>query len=335
MSMIELHRQAIGTLSLCEALEIPRASFYRQQTKSAPTTLILTRQRPEHQLSDTEQKTVLAALHEPRFMDLAPTQVYTQLLDEGTYLCSPRTMYRLLEANKEVRERRAVASHPVYTTPELLATRPNEVWSWDITKLKGPVKWSYYCLYVILDIFSRYVVGWMIADRESATLAKHLITESCFKQNIVEDQLTLHADRGSSMKSKAVAHLLSDMGITKTHSRPHVSNDNPFSESQFKTMKYRPQFPKRFGSIQDARDFTVDFMQWYNHEHRHSGVALYTPCDVHYDRIEQIHQCRQHTLDAAYERHPKRFVRKPPEAALPPQTVWINPPKIQEQQVIH
>ena len=244
-------------------------------------------------------------------------------------------MYRLLAANDEVRERRAVVSHPVYTKPELLATGPNQVWSWDITKLKGPVKWSYYHLYVILDIFSRYVVGWMIADRESSTLAKRLITESCFKQNIVEDQLTLHADRGSSMKSKAVAHLLSDMGITKTHSRPHVSNDNPFSESQFKTMKYRPQFPKRFGSIQDARAFTVDFMQWYNQEHRHSGVALYTPSDVHYDRTEQIHQCRQAALDAAYQRHPKRFVRKPPEAALPPLTVWINPPKTQEQQVIH
>jgi putative transposase len=335
MSLIELHRQAIGTLSLCEALEIPRASFYRLQAKDTPTDLIVMRQRPEHALSDTEQQTVLATLHEPRFVDLAPPQVYAQLLEEGTYLCSPRTMYRLLGANKEVRERRAVASHPVYAKPELLATGPNQVWSWDITKLKGPVKWSYYCLYVILDIFSRYVVGWMIADQESATLAKHLITESCFKQNIVEDQLTLHADRGSSMKSKAVAHLLADMGITKTHSRPHVSNDNPFSESQFKTMKYRPEFPKRFGSIQDARDFTVDFMQWYNHEHRHSGVALYTPYDVHYDRIEQIHQRRQTALDDAYARHPKRFVRKPPAAALPPESVWINPPRPLEAQVIH
>jgi len=247
-------------------------------------------------------------------VDLPPPQVYTQLLEQGQYLCSIRTMYRLLAANDEVRERRAVASRPVYTKPELLATGPNQVWSWDITKLKGPVKWSYYQLYVILDIFSRYVVGWMIADHESSTLAKRLITESCGKQQIVEDQLTLHADRDPSMKSKGVAQLLSDMGITKTHSRPHVSNDNPFSESQFKTMKYRPKFPKRFGSIQDARAFTVDFMQWYNQE---------------------IHQCRQAALDAAYHRHPKRFVRKPPEAALPPQAVWINPPKTQEQQAIH
>lgn len=335
MNMIEQHREQIGTFSLCQALKIPKASFYRQQSKNAVTTVVVIRKRPEHALSDAEQKTVLDTLHEPRFVDLAPPQVYTQLLEQGQYLCSIRTMYRILAANDEVRERRAVASRPVYTKPELLAKGPNQVWSWDITKLKGPVKWSYYHLYVILDIFSRYVVGWMIADRESSTLAKRLITESCDKQQIVQDQLTLHADRGSSMKSKGVAQLLSDMGVTKTHSRPHVSNDNPFSESQFKTMKYRPKFPKRFGSIQDARAFTVDFMQWYNQEHRHSGVALYAPSDVHYDRIEPIHQRRQATLDAAYQRHPKRFVRKPPEAALPPQAVWINPPKTLEQQVIH
>jgi putative transposase len=335
MSMIEQHRDQIGTLSLCQALKIPKASFYRQQTQKTGTVLVATRQRPEHALSDAEQQTVLDTLHEPRFVDLAPPQVYAQLLEQGQYLCSIRTMYRILAANDEIRERRAVASHPVYTKPELLATGPNQVWSWDITKLKGPVKWSYYHLYVILDIFSRYVVGWMIADRESSTLAKRLIAESCCKQKIVKDQLTLHADRGSSMKSKSVAHLLSDMGVTKTHSRPHVSNDNPFSESQFKTMKYRPTFPKRFGCIQDARAFTVDFMQWYNQEHRHSGVALYTPSNVHYGHTKQIHQCRQATLDAAYQRYPKRFVRKPPEAALPPLAVWINPPKSPEEQAIH
>jgi putative transposase len=202
-------------------------------------------------------------------------------------------------------------------------------------KLKGAVKWTYYYLYVILDIFSRYVVGWMIADRESSTLAKLLITESCIKQQIVEDQLTLHADRGSSMKSKGVAQLLSDLGVTKTHSRPHVSNDNPFSESQFKTMKYRPEFPRRFGSIQDARVFAADFFPWYNGEHHHSGVALYIPSDVHYGRVAEVHQRRQAALDAAYQQHPNRFVRKPPEAALPPQAVWINPPKDPEKQVIH
>ena len=335
MNMIEQHRQQIATLTLCEALDIPKASFYRQQAQKDSSAPVVPRTRPEHALSDSEQQTVLATLHEPRFVDLAPPQVYAQLLEEGRYLCSIRTMYRLLAANHEVRERRAVASHVVYTKPELLATRPNEVWSWDITKLKGPVKWTCYHLYVILDIFSRYVVGWMIAEKESSTLAKRLITESCYKQNIVEDQLTLHADRGSSMKSKVVAHLLSDMGVTKTHSRPHVSNDNPFSESQFKTMKYRPEFPKRFGCIQDARAFSVDFFRWYNQEHRHSGVALYTPADVHYNRVKDIQQRRQAALDIAYQRHPKRFVRKPPEAALPPQAVWINPPKAAEKQVMN
>ncbi len=335
MNTIEQHRLQVGAASLCEALGIPRASFYRQQDKGADIVPVTPRQRPEHALSEVEQQKVLATLHEPRFVDLAPAQVYAQLLEEGRYLCSIRTMYRLLDANNEVRERRAVASHPVYTKPELLATGPNEVWSWDITKLKGPVKWTYYYLYVILDIFSRYVVGWMIAERESSTLAKRLITESCCKQNIVEEQLTLHADRGSSMKSKVVAQLLSDLGVTKTHSRPHVSNDNPYSESQFKTMKYRPKYPSRFGSIQDARAFAVDFFYWYNEEHRHSGIALYTPSDVHYGRVEQIRQDRQAALDAAYERHPKRFVNKPPKAALPPQAVWINPPIDSEKQVSH
>lgn len=335
MSMIEEHRQQIATLSLCEALEIPRASFYRQQAPKDSTAPVVPRMRPEHALSESEQATVLATLHAPRFVDLAPPQVYAQLLEEGQYLCSIRTMYRLLAASHEVRERRAVASRVVYAKPELLATRPNEVWSWDITKLKGPVKWTYYYLYVILDIFSRYVVGWMIAERESAALAKRLIKESCRKQNILEDQLTLHADRGSSMKSKVVAQLLSDLGVTKTHSRPHVSNDNPFSESQFKTMKYRPEFPNRFGCIQDARAFGGTFIPWYNEVHRHSGVALYTPADVHYGRVAEIQQRRQATLDAAYLKHPKRFVRKAPEATLPPQAVWINPPKVIEEQAIH
>ena len=334
MSTIQQHRKQLGTMSLCRALKVPRASFYRQHVTNASTTLVVTRKRPEHALSQVERQTVLATLHEPRFVDLAPPQVYAQLLEEGRYLCSIRTMYRLLAANHEVRERRAVASHPVYTKPELLATSPNRVWSWDITKLKGPAKWNYYCLYVILDIFSRYVVGWMIANRESSTLAKRLIADSCRKQNIVEDQLTLHADRGSSMKSKVVAQLLSDLGVTKTHSRPHVSNDNPFSESHFKTMKYRPEFPTRFGCIQDARGFGCEFFPWYNGEHRHSGLALYTPSDVHYGRIEQVRQSRQAALDAAYQRHPNRFVRKPPEAALPPQAVWINPPKDTQKQLI-
>ena len=315
MNLIQEYRQELGTMSLCQALDVPRASFYRQQRPKAVTALVVTRKRPDHALSDTERQAVLATLHEPRFVDLAPPQVYARLLEEGCYLCSIRTMYRLLAANDEVRERRAVASHVTYTKPELLATSPNQVWSWDITKLKGPAKWTYYYLYVILDIFSRYVVGWMIAERESATLAKRLITETCAKQQIAKGQLTLHADRGSSMRSKVVAQLLADLGVTKTHSRPQVSNDNPFSESQFKTMKYRPEFPHRFGSIQDALAFGCTFFPWYNHEHRHSGLALYTPADVHYGRVEQVRQSRQATLDAAYQRYPNRFVRKPPEDA--------------------
>jgi len=336
MSLIEQHSDQTGILPLCQALRVPRASFYRQQAKDNGTApLVATRPRPAHALSEAEQQTVLATLHEPRFVDLAPPQVYAQLLEDGQYLCSIRTMYRLLAANDEVRERRAVASRVVYSKPELLATRPNEVWSWDITKLKGPVKWTYYYLYVILDIFSRYVVGWMIAEQESSALAKRLISESCVKQNIVEGQLTIHADRGSSMKSKGVAQLLADLGVTKTHSRPQVSNDNPFSESQFKTMKYRPEFPDRFGGIQDARSFGCGFFPWYNEEHHHSGVALYTPSDVHYGRVQEIHRRRQAALDAAYHRHPHRFVRKPPQAALPPEAVWINPPKTSEKQVIH
>ena len=335
MSLIEQHRHDLGTLPLCQALDVPRASFYRQQAQDALPAILAIRPRPEHALSEAEQQRVLAVLHDPRFVDLAPAQVYAQLLEEGLYLCSIRTMYRLLAAHHEIRERRAVASRVVYAKPELLATRPNEVWSWDITKLKGPVKWTYYYLYVILDIFSRYVVGWMIAARESSTLAKRLISQTCIKQCIVEDQLTLHADRGSSMKSKVVAQLLSDLGVTKTHSRPHVSNDNPFSESQFKTLKYRPEFPDRFGCIQDARAFGCVFFPWYNEEHRHSGLSLYTPSDVHYGRVKQVHQRRQAALDAAYQRHPNRFVRKPPEAALPPQAVWINPPKDPEKQVIN
>jgi putative transposase len=335
MSLIEQHRQTLGTAPLCQALKVPRASFYRQQSPKAAAVSLVTRKPPEHALSKAERQTVLATLHEPRFVDLAPPQVYARLLEEGRYLCSIRTMYRLLEAHQEVRERRAVASRVVYAKPELLAIRPNEVWSWDITKLKRPAKWTYYYLYVILDIFSRYVVGWMIALREASTLAQRLIAETCRKQQIVQGQLTLHADRGSSMKSKGVAELLADLGVTKTHSRPHVSNDNPFSETQFKTMKYRPEFPERFGSVQHARAWGAELFPWYNDEHHHGGLALYTPADVHHGRVQQLHQQRQAALDDAYRRHPNRFVRKLPQAALPPQAVCINPPKNPEDQAMN
>jgi len=323
----ELSRE-IGVKPACEALGISRARYYRRQS---PNHLRLVKtgkvSYSPRALSHGERLVVLDTLNSERFVDKAPNSVYASLLDEGRYFCSIRTMYRILEANKEVKERRNQRRHPKYTKPELLATAPNEVWSWDITKLKGPVKWSYFHLYVILDIFSRCVVGWMVANRESAELAKKLIRESCKKQGIKEGQLVLHADRGSSMKSKAVALLLSDLGVTKTHSRPHTSNDNPYSESQFKTMKYRPEFPKRFGSIEDARNFCQDFFRWYNKEHRHSGIGLFTPEDVHYDRTGEIHQQRQETLLKAYRLNPERFVKKIPEPPELPKAVWINKPK--------
>ena len=310
----------------CLALGVARVSAYRFWKRKE--TLVQPRGpfKPERSLSDAEKDQVLAVLRSERFADIAPQEVYATLLDEGIYLCSVRTMYRILEENKEVRERRNQAAHVEYAKPELLATQPNELWSWDITKLKGPVKWSYFHLYVIIDVFSRYVVGWMVADRESAELAKRLISETIRKQEADPRQLTIHADRGSSMKSKCVALMLSDLGVTKTHSRPHVSNDNPFSESQFKTMKYRPEFPTRFGSIEDARAFGVGFFNWYNTEHRHSGIALLTPEMVHYGMAEEVRGNRNVTLQQAYQEHPERFVRKQPEPPRLPDAVWINPP---------
>jgi putative transposase len=233
-------------------------------------------------LSQEEKTQVRQVLDSERFQDCAPRQVYATLLDEGEYLCHWRTMYRILDEHGEVRERRNQLQHPVYTKPELLATAPNQLWSWDITKLKGPAKWTYYYLYVVLDVFSRYVVGWMVAEREAANLAEKLIADSCTKQGIEPSQLTLHADRGPSMRSKSVAQLLADLGVTKTHSRPYTANDNPYSESQFKTMKYRPDFPERFDSVVDARSWGREFFRWYNHDHRHSGLGLMTPATVHY-----------------------------------------------------
>jgi len=264
-------------------------------------------------------------------MDQAPAQIHATLLDEGQYLCSVRTMYRLLEQHQQVRERRQQLSHPAYQKPELLATGPNQVWSWDITKLLGPAKWTYFYLYVILDIFSRSVVGWMIAVRESATLAEKLIRETCHKQTIGAGQLTVHADRGSSMTSRPVALLLADLGVTKTHSRPHNSNDNPFSESHFKTLKYRPEFPDRFGSIQDCRSFCQRFFSWYNTEHHHSAIGWLTPQIVHQGQAAEILAARQKVLTEAFQNNPERFVRKPPQPARLPDKVWINPPEPRSQ----
>jgi putative transposase len=269
---------------------------------------------------------VLEVLHDERFLDQSPAEVYATLLDEGRYLCSLRSMYRLLAAQNEVRERRNQLRHPSYVTPALLATAPNQVWSWDITKLLGPLKWSYYYLYVILDIFSRYVVGWMVAQRESAALAQRLIGATCSKQQVAPGELTLHADRGSSMQSKPVALLLADLGVAKSHSRPHVSNDNPYSESQFKTMKYQPEFPDRFGSLMDARSFSQRFFAWYNTQHHHSALAYLTPEVVHYGLASQVLANRQSVLDDAYQAHPERFVRGQPSHPSLPEAAWINPP---------
>jgi putative transposase len=317
---------AVGTRAACRALFAPRASHYRN--RRAPLCLAITGSRPAspRALAAAERQTVLAHLHGERFQDRSPAAVYATLLDEGAYHCSIRTMYRLLQQKGESRERRNQLIHPPYKKPELLAVAPNQLWSWDITKLLGPAKWTYFYLYVILDVFSRYVTGWMVAHRESAELAKRLIAESCAKQNIARAQLTLHADRGSSMSSKPVALLLADLGVTKTHSRPHVSDDNPYSESHFRTMKYRPEFPDRFGCIQDSRAFSQGFFRWYNQEHRHSGLALLTPAMVHYQQTALILEQRQSVLDAAYRIHPERFVRQAPKPAAVPTEVWINKP---------
>jgi putative transposase len=313
----------VGILAACVALGVVRSSFYRQLR---PAVMAQPRPAPPRALSSSERETVLTHLHEERFQDCSPAAVQATLLDEGVYHCSARTMYRILEQHAETRERRDQRIHPVYKKPELLATAPNELWSWDITKLMGPAKWTYFYLYVILDVFSRYVVGWMVAPRESAELARKLIEDTCGKQQIHSGQLTIHADRGSSMTSKPVAFLLADLGVTKTHSRPYVSDDNPYSESQFRTMKYRPDFPDRFGSIQHSRIHSQFFFSWYNGEHRHSGIGLLTPAMVHYGHAEQIFQQRQLVLDAAYLAHPERFVRASPKPLSLPKEVWINKP---------
>ena len=278
-------------------------------------------------LPPAERQQVLALLNDDRFADLPPAEVYATLLDEGKFVCSIRTMYRVLQANAQVQERRHQLRHPRYAAPELLATGPNQLWSWDITKLKGPVKWTYFYLYVILDVFSRYVVGWLAAVQESATLAQRLIAQTCARQGVAEGTLTIHADRGSSMIAKSVALLLADLGVTKTHSRPHVSNDNPYSESQFKTLKYSPEFPERFGSLQDARSFLLDFFQWYNTMHHHSGLGLLTPFDVHYGLAESRLTEREATLRKAFAATPDRFVRGMPRPPALPQAVWINKPR--------
>lgn len=323
MDLVKEVSPAVGIAAACDAMGLPRSSYYRALTPVHGPALP---PRTPRKLSADERAAVLALLHEDRFIDLAPVEIYATLLDENRYVCSIRTMHRILAAHHEARERRDQRRHGDYVRPELLATRPNELWSWDITKLMGPAKWTYFHLYVILDVFSRYVVGWMIAHRESARLAERLIAETCKRQQIKPGQLTIHADRGTSMRSKPVALLLSDLGVTKTHSRPHVSNDNPMSEAQFKTLKYRPDYPDRFGGIEDARAFHVDFFDWYNGEHHHSSLALLTPSDVHHGRADDRIRVRQEVLAEAFSAHPERFPHGPPVHAELSTEVWINRP---------
>jgi putative transposase len=317
---VEMLVPKIGIRAACRVLDMPRSRWYRKENKPKQ------RGKSPRALSNAEREEVHQILDSPRFMDQSPRDVCTSLLDEKRYLCSYRTMYRILHDHQEVRERRNQLRRPIYQKPELLAKAPNQVWSWDITKLRGPVKWSYFYLYVVLDIYSRYVVGWMIALQEAAHLAQELVEETYQKEGIQEGQLTLHSDRGNPMTSKTMAFLLADLGVTKSYSRPYVSNDNPFSEAQFKTMKYRPSYPKRFGSLLDARAWAREFFFWYNQCHYHSGIALLTPAMVHSGCSAEVLRLRQATLESAYNRHPERFVRGLPKPQPLPEAVWINPP---------
>lgn len=313
------------TAALCQSVGLARATLYRRRQPargSVPTP----RAPSSRALVPAERQAVLDVLHSERFVDQSPAEVQATLLEEQTYLCSTRTMYRILDAAQEVRERRDQARHPAYAKPELVATAPNQIWSWDITKLKGPIPYLYYSLYVILDLFSRYVVGWMVAPHENARLAQRLIEATCRKQGIGPHQLTMHADRGAPMRSKQLVELYADLHIGVSHSRPRVSNDNPFSEAQFRTVKYRPEFPDRFGSPEHARTVTHDLFTWYNDAHHHSGLSYLTPADVHYGRAGTVLEVRHQTRLAAYAAHPERFVQGPPRLEILPHAVWINPP---------
>lgn len=311
---------------LCAALGFPRSTLYRLRQPVAAPAPDQELHRSPRALSETEKATVREVLNSERFTDQAPRQIYATLLDEGEYYCSISTMYRILTEHGEVNERRAQRTHPTYRRPELLATAPNQVWSWDITWLRGPGKWQHFYLYVILDIFSRYVVGWLLAAEESGHLAEQLIAETCRKQGIQRDQLTLHADRGAPMTAQTVAQLLAELGVTKSHSRPHTSDDNPFSEAQFKTLKYRPDYPERFESLAQAHQWAKGFFDWYNNEHRHSRLGLMTPAAVHWGLDQQLTLQRQQVLQAAYAAHPERFVNGLPNPPQVPDAVWINPP---------
>lgn len=314
----------VGVKPACAALGVSRATFYRRRAPS--TGHQQPRPTPARALSDAQREDVYQALCSQRFVDRSPAEVFSTLLDEGTYLCSERTMYRVLASKAPVRERRAQRRHPAYAKPELVARRPNEVWSWDITRLLGPKTWSYLYLYVILDIYSRYVVGWMVASRENSALAGRLIQQSCLRHGVQPQVLTLHSDRGAPMTSQCTAQLLADLGVTRSLSRPQVSDDNPFSEAQFKTLKYHPSFPGRFQNSEEAKTFCRSFFRWYNAEHRHGGIAMMTPEQVHFGKAQQILDRRSAVLADAWNAHPERFVSGPPRHPALPDAVWINPP---------
>jgi len=314
----------------CDALNVSRATLYRRCAAALrPLVARLPRPAPARALPPPERQRVIALLWEPQYVDLAPAEIYATRLDQGIYHCSIRTMYRILHEHAEVRERRQQRRRIVYQKPELMAQGPNQAWSWDITKLMRARKWSYFYLYVIIDIFSRRVVRWHVADTESAALFKPLFQDSVAKHGVVPGELTLHADRGPSMTAKATAFLLADLGVTKSHSRPYTSNDNPFSESHFKTLKYQPQFPNRFGCIQDAKTFCRHFFTWYNRDHHHLGSGLMTPDQVHYGQADKIYAARQMILNQAFPLNPDRFVNRPPQPPLKPTAVWINPPNLE------
>jgi putative transposase len=328
--LIQSYRLQLPLLRMCDALGYPRASFNREMTGVKNKGLVRGKRSSHRKLSEAEESAVLAMLNTPRFCDMAPAEIYATLLDEGRYYCSIRTMYRLLKKHKQCVQRRQ--RDPLkYARPELLATKPNELWSWDISKMKGPVKWQYFLLYTIVDVYSRYIVGWLVADREGEDLARMLITESVLSQEIVPDTLTLHADRGASMKSNTVAQLLIDLSVKKTHSRPHVSNDNPFSEALFKTLKYRPDFPEKFGSIEDAIAHCRRFVAWYNAKHKHSGIAMLTPEQVHYGNWQPVQNNRRNILEQAVNAHPERFVNGMPKLQNLPPAVWINAPIVPQE----
>ena len=322
---------SIGPLAACEAMGVSRASLYREQKPKVPSG---PRPTPKRALSEKERQAVLAICHSEEFVDRPPATIQAALTDRGTYLCSTRTMYRILDAAQEVKERRRQATHPVYVKPELCASVPNQVWSWDITDLKGPVRGCRYKLYVTIDLFSRLVVGWTLQHREDENLAREFHRQNFIQHGIQPGDLTLHSDRGAAMVSKTVGTLLTDLKVTKSHSRPHVSDDNPYSESQFKTLKYSPGFPERFGSIEDARSFCRRYFHWYNHEHRHSGIGMMTPASVHEGLAQAVYDARQVLLDQAFQAHPERFPKGRPNPLAMPGPAWINRPQEEEKEKI-